>query len=322
MAKRGLLGLVAMVLLLVGLRPAESSAEQPWRGVEAGGSPRVLASRQWLHTEAATTFSMSGLPLGVAGEITIPAFTQSWANAFATCVEAAFGAPRFSSRALRSAWVASGLATSPLHAQPTGFCEENTPGGGALNGPVRDGAAKVLTEGLGVIEVSSLSSNPSMLARELTSGHTGNEMFDDAVPPRSYVNPGFERALLLLQTPLLGATTKFHVALLRALRLIPGVVALGHQRSASGQVGVDFTGEEDRNQASVILNPRTGQLEESRNVPAGSLFFSVGAQSFWNPYAPHDSDSSPLSLALNVLRSDPIGNQTLVNTAPQFGYPL
>lgn len=180
----------------------------------------------------------------------------------------------------------------------------------------------MLTEGLGVIDVSSLSGDPSTLARALTSGRTGNEMFDEAVQPSSYPNPGFERALLLLQTPLLGATAKFRLALLHALPLIPGVVTLGHQHSASGVTGVGFAAHGGPDQPSVILDPRTGRLEEARNIPAGALYFSVGAYAFWNPYAPHVSDSSPLSLSLNTLRSDPIGGQTVVNTVPRFGYPV
>jgi hypothetical protein len=149
---------------------------------------------------------MDGSPLGVVGEITIPALTQSWANTFATCAQVSFGAPHFSSASLRSAWLASGLSTNPPSGQPNGFCEENTPGGGALAEDPKDGAAKVLTEGLGVIDVSSLSTDSPTLARELTLGRTGNEMFDQALQRLSYPNPGFERALLLLQTPLLGAT--------------------------------------------------------------------------------------------------------------------
>jgi len=258
----------------------------------------------------------------VAGQITVPALSQSWANEGATCVQVSFGVPQFSSVSLRSAWIASGLSANPRSGQPNGFCDLNMPGGGALEGDPKDGAAKVLTQGLGVIDVSSLSSDPSTLARELISDHTENEILDEAVPQGSYPNPGFERALLLLQTPLLGATAKFRVALLHALSLIPGVVTFGRQHTASGLTGVGFAADKGRDQASVILNPRTGQPEEIRNVPAGSLYFSVGADSFWNPYAPHVSDNSPSSLSLNVLRSDPIGNQTVVNTVPPFGYPV
>jgi hypothetical protein len=265
---------------------------------------------------------LNGLPLGVAGEITVSALTQSWASTSATCVEASFNNPKFSSVALRSAWIASGLSTTPLVSQPTGFCDENTPGGGALASNPKDGRAKVLTQGLGVIDVASLPSQPATLARELMSGHTRNQMFNEAVAQHSYVNPGFERALLLLQTPLLGATSQFHVALLRALPLIGGVLALGYQRCASGQLGVGFAAGKGLHQASVILNPHTAQLEELRNVPAGSLFFSVGAGSFWSPSASHVSDSSPSSLSLNVLSSEPIGIQTVVNTVPRFAYPI
>jgi hypothetical protein len=265
---------------------------------------------------------LNGLPLGVAGEITVSALTQSWANTSATCVQASFSDPHFSSTSLRSAWIASGLSTTPLVSQPTGFCSENTPGGGALAGNPRDGRAKVLTQGLGVIDVASLPSQPTTLARELTSGHTRNQMFNEAVALHSCADPGFERALLLLRTPLLGATSQFHVALLRALPLMKGVIALGPQRGASGQLGVGFAAGKGPQKASVILNPHTGELEESRNVPAGSLFLSVGAGSFWNPSAPHVSDTSPSSLSLNVLSSEPIGAQTVVNTVPRFAYPI
>jgi hypothetical protein len=55
-----------------------------------------LTSRQWLRTRDATTFAVNGLPLGVAGEITVSALTQSWANTSATCVEVWFGDPHFS----------------------------------------------------------------------------------------------------------------------------------------------------------------------------------------------------------------------------------
>jgi hypothetical protein len=104
--------------------------------------------------------------------------------------------------------------------------------------------------------------------------------------------------------------------------LMRGVLALGHQRTASGRLGVGFAAGRGPHQASVILNPHTGQLEEARNVPAGSLFFSVGEGSFWNPSAPNISDAPLSSLRLNVLSSEPIGNQTVVNTVPPFGYPI
>jgi hypothetical protein len=91
--------------------------------------------------------------------------------------------------------------------------------------------------------------------------------------------------------------------------LMRGVLALGHQRTASGRLGVGFAAGRGPHQASVILNPHTGQLEEARNVPAGSLFFSVGEGSFWNPSAPNISDAPLSSLRLNVLSSEPIGNQ-------------
>jgi len=282
----------------------------------------ALASGQWLRTQAATTFTMNGLPLGVAGQITISGTSRSWANASATCAETAFGDPEFSSVALRSAWIASGLSTRPLTSQPAGFCEEDTPGGGALEGNPNDGSgrAKVLAEGLGVIDVSALPRQPRTLAKELTSGETRSRLLNQSVVQRDSTDPGFERALILLETPLLGASGRFH-DLLKALPMLKGVVVLGRVRTAAGLSGVGFAAGRDPHQASVILNPHTGHVEELRNVPAGTLFFSVGAESFWNPGAPHPADSSPLSLTMIVLHSDPRGNQTVVNTVPRFAYP-
>ena len=220
------LGLSA-VLLVFGLGPQTSSAAHPRLSNRSDVSPPALAPGQWLRIRAATTFTMNGRPLGVAGEITVSAFTQSWANTSATCVQASFGDPQFSSVALRSAWIDSSLSTNPHTSQPAGFCEENTPGGGALAGNPKDGRAKVLSQGLGMIDVSSLPLRPTTLARQLTSGERRNEMFNEAVAQRSFSDPGFERALLLLQTPLLSATSRFHVALLKAFPLLNGVVVLG-----------------------------------------------------------------------------------------------
>ena len=323
----GILGLIAVAcggpsaLDHQGLTADATTPDSPTVGTTLQGSPGRLARGQWLHTQASEAFSIDGLPLGVAGEISVPALSQSWANEDATCVEVSFGAPEFSSASLRSAWIANGLSTNPLMGLPKGFCEANTPGGGALAFDPKGGAANVLTQGLGVIDVASMSRDSSTLARQLTSGRTDNEMFDQAVQGRSYPNLGFERALLVLQTPLLGATADFRLALLHALPHIPGVVVLGRQRNSSGLTGIGFAAGKGRHEATVILNPRTGQLEETRYVPAGSLYFSVGAESFWNPYAPHVPGSSPSSLSLNVLRSDPIGDQTVVNSVPAFGYP-
>jgi hypothetical protein len=316
-----------IAVVLVGPTPearaSTGRAGSPAGGLSIQGSPRSLGPRQWIHTDDVMPFSIDGRPLGSGGTVTISALAQSWANADDTCLQVAFAAPAFPSAALRSAWVAAGLSTAPRAAQASGACAENIPGGGALAGQPKDGAARVLARGQGVINVTSLSTRPSTLARELVSGHTGNTMFDEAVAQGSYPNPGFERALLLLQLPTLGSTRAFQVALLHALPLIPGVVALGHQRSALGKPGIGFAATKAHDSASVVLNPRSGLLEEIRNVPAGGMFFTVGASAFWNPYAPHTSEStSPSSISLEVLHSDPVGTQTVVYTAPEFAFPL
>jgi hypothetical protein len=286
------------------------------------GSPRALASDQWLRTRAIVTFAIDGSAFGTGGQVTIPASTQSWANKGDTCAQAGFGAPQFSSSALRSAWLASGLSLTPRTAQTAGFCSENVPGGGALAYSPKDGAAMVLSQGLGVIDVSAMSTDSATLARELTTGHTGNLTFDEAIAQRS-PEPGFRRALLLLQLPTLGATKAFTFALLHALPLLPGVVALGYQRNSSGMQGVGFAAGKGQNKASVLLNSRTGQLMEVRHVPAGGLYFGVGEKSFWDPYAANPSSGTFLpGIRLNVIRDEPIGSQAVVSTVPRFPFPI
>jgi hypothetical protein len=200
-------------------------------------SPRSLTSHQFIRTQATMTIAVTDLTPNHNGEVIVPAVAQQWTNEGITCLQVAFGSPNFSSAAQRSAWVATGLSTTPLRSQPQGFCVENLPGGGALatsSGHLADLSAKVLTQGLGVVDVSKMSTDPSTLAQDLQSGHTGNRTFDEAVAQRSYPNPGFERAILLLQMPTIGETNAFRIALPHALPLIPGVASVGREHTAGG----------------------------------------------------------------------------------------
>jgi hypothetical protein len=288
------------------------------------GSPRSLISGQWVETHAAVSLSVAGLS-GAGGTVTISALTASWANQGATCLQVAFGTLGFSSAAIRSAWVASGLSTTPSGASPAGFCDENVPGGGALEeGPGNPAgqSAKVLAQGLGVLDVSSMSTRPATLARQLRSGHTASTMLNEAVTQQSHPNPGFERALLLLQLPTIGATGAFRAALLHALPLIPGVVSLGRVHNALGQAGVGFAAGNGAREPTVVVDPRSGQMIEVRNVPAGSLFFSVGTSAFWNPSAQAGPGGVDLeAISLEVIRADPIGGPRVVDSVPRLAYP-
>ena len=299
----------------------EGRPGSPAAGPVLRGSPRALSPDQWLRTRAIVTFVIDGSALGTSGHVTIPALTQSWANKRDTCAQVAFGSPQFSSKALRTAWLANGLSVVPRTAQPAGFCSVNVPGGGATNYSPKDGSAMVLLQGLGVIDVSSMSTDSSTLAKQLTSGRTGSRTFDEAVAQRSS-DPGFRRALLLLQLPTLGKTRAFNVALLHALPLIPGVVGLGHERSASGKEGVGFAAGNDQNKASVLLDPRTGRLEEVRSVPAVALDFTIGVESFWDQHTlTSTTATTSQGLKLNVIHEDPVGSQAVVSTVPEFAFP-
>jgi hypothetical protein len=279
--RRGILAALAVGLLVLSTSALGLVGPAPDAlALSGAGPPRSLGLRQWIHTDDATTFSIDERPLGVAGTVTISALTQSWASADDTCLQMAFAAPDFRSAALRSAWVAAGLSTAPLAARASGACAENTPGGGALAGQPKDGADQVLAQGQGVINVASLSTRPSTLARELVSGRTGNTTFDEAVAQGSYPNPGFERALLLLELPTLGSTRAIQVALFQAIPLIPGVVALGDQRTAFGKLGIGFAATKAHGGASVVLSPRSGLLEELRTSQPAECTSRLARQPF------------------------------------------
>lgn len=281
------------------------------------GSPRLLTADQYLLAKANVKIAVEGL----GGSVTIPALAQQWTSQGVTCLQVAFGAPEFTSAAQRSAWLGTGLSTSPLKEQPQGFCSENIPGGGALASPVGSPthSSTVLPLGLGLIDVGGLPTDPSTLARELEvgSGTIGLGVAEGSVP-----NPGFARALILLRSPKLGETTTLQSAILRAIPLLHGVVRLGKQRSAMGNVGVGFAAGRSPRSPAVVLDAQTGNLLEARNFEAGTLYRSVGMMSYWNPYAPTIQDTGIGSVTLTMVGFDPLGEQSVVNKLPPYGFPL
>jgi len=275
-------------------------------------------AHQYLLTQADVTIAVGGL----GSAVTIPALAQQWTSQGVTCLEVAFGAPEFASVSQRSAWVGSGLSVSPLKAQPQGFCSQNILGGGAFERPSGSPTHSpgVLPLGLGVVDVGALPTDPSTLARGLESGSGPMEL---GVAPGSVGDAAFERALILLRSPKLGETTAFQRALLRAIPLLHGVVRLGGQRTALGDEGVGFTTGRGPGRPVVVLDARTGKLLEAKNVAAGTLYFSVVALSFWNPYAKiNKSNLDPGAVSLTMVGFNPLGKQSVVDNRPPYGFPM
>jgi hypothetical protein len=337
--RRRVIGAVLLVLLSCGVLATVvgqggGGKSAPLRGRESRpgsslviplvpGSPKALSARQYLLTRASVEIAVGGL--GSSGSVMIPAITQQWTNNEDTCFQVAMGAPDFTSAALRSEWTESGLSVTPLKAQPQGFCVENVPGGGALGNsrpPTPSQAGMLLAQGIGLIDLAGLSTDPSTLARDLEQGRTGNRAVDHAVANGTVASPGFERALLLLRSPKVGESTAFRSALLHALPLIHGVVRLGHQPTPFDKSAVGFAEGKGPDRPTVILDDRTGQLIEARNVTAGTLFRSVGMISFWNPYAPSTGGDGTGLITLTLVGFKPVGNQIVVGSSPSFGFPI
>jgi len=287
------------------------------------GSPQHLLAHQFILTRAVVKIAVDGL--GSSGKVTVPALAQQWTNHEITCLQVAFGTPDFASAVLRSEWMEAGLSVVAIKAQPQGFCVENVPGGGALavrSTPSPSQLGMLLAQGMGVIDVGGLSTDPSTLARDLEDGRTGNGALDHAVARGKAANPGFERALLLLHSPKLGETPAFRSTVLHALPLIHGVVASGHPRIARGGGAVGFAAGTKPGSPTVVLNSRSGQLIGARNFAAGSLYYSVGMMSFWNPYALSTVGVGVQSISLTIVGFNPVGDQMVVGSVPAFGFPI
>lgn len=277
----------------------------------------TLGAKEWLHTDANVVFSVKS-PSTSGGALqavaTVSAATQSWANSESTCVQAAFGNLQFSSPAEQKAWVASGLAISPLVNQPVGQCSLNS---GALPDPAAGSSG--VGDGLGVIDVAGLPSDPSALANVLENGDSGNAVLDQSVNQSNSKNPGFERAVFLLVVPTVNRTSSFDSALLSAVATMPGVSSLGRTASQSGATGVGFASGNGQDDPTVVLDPTTGGLLEARNLSFGSLYWALGQSTFWNPGATGSGTIDPASLHVGILVFDPVGGSQIVDSTPPFG---
>ena len=221
---------VSVVVLQIGPGPVSRSvspAAAALHRIAAAADdqpPVTLSGDQFLESDYQASVLASQSQIGsttiTGAEATIGVTITQFADLLSTsCIHASFSVPTFASAAAQTAWTTAGLLLAPSPAT-TGSCE------------VDAGDPTQSRGGAGAINVSGLPDDPATLARDLERGTTGITRIDDPVGADTDV--AFERAVLLLVEPVVGATPQFWSALYGAMSMIPGVNLLGTETTHSG----------------------------------------------------------------------------------------
>ncbi|HEX3728743.1 MAG TPA: hypothetical protein VHV47_02995, partial [Opitutaceae bacterium] len=125
----------------------------------------------------------------------------------------------------------------------------------------------VISDGLLPIDVSALPASAEALAKTLEAGNTGVPSLDQEKIDGP--DPAFERAVLLLLAPMIGAQPRFSAVTYQAIALLPGVVSLGTVSTHSGKTGQGFAAGKGANAVAIVVS-RTGTLLEVRNFRSGA----------------------------------------------------
>jgi len=190
-------------------------------------------------------------------QATVGATVQQWTDKHGnSCISMTSGSAQFASPVNAAAWKAAGLLDSPS-GQPETLCE------------VVAGQSTYNSDPAVVINVSNLTTNPSVLAGELATGTTGIRAVDQR-------DSEITRAAMLLIGPANGATPQITAAIYGALSTMPGLKALGQLTTHSGATGLGFAGTSFEGETTLIVDPATGALLEARNVAAPLLFQGLG----------------------------------------------
>jgi hypothetical protein len=300
----------AAALLVVFLLPSVGqheplAAAAELRQIAANASTRTpaqLGRGQLLLTEVQVSLLGQVTQIGSsptpAAQATVNGTIKEWSDAYGdSCISSSSGPAQFASPANLAAWKAAGMLESPT-GQPAISCTN-------AGYPVPGGA--------GVIDVASLPTDSSTLARELRTGTTGIPLLDQVTPGQS-VNPGFERAAFLLIGPTTGATPAFSGALYNALALIPDIHILGNMASHSGQAGVGFSGSSNAGTSVIIVDPSTGALLEARNLQSPGAFLGLGPD-YVAPAPTPSILTEGGGSKMTIQWVDPIGSPTVVNAS-------
>ena len=288
--------------------PVAEAAQLRLIATNAARQPVIqLGSDQWLRMGEVSLVSLEATHQVPDGELdgkpvvtsrpipdaaaTVRVTSTEWYNSIGqACVSLRPGPITFtSSGANQAAWRKAGLRTR--FAAPLAVCPDRV-AANALNG---------FAQGIGAVDVSSLTSDPALLAAQLQSGGTGIPGLDQGAKTG---NQGFEEAVALLTGPITGKPASFGATFYKAIALIPGIQKLGTTAARTGQVGLGFAGDTFW-PGLIVIDPSTGKLLEVQNgsvralppvlnapLPTGDLYppsadptaqgFSVTAQVKWS----------------------------------------
>ncbi len=312
----GGVGAAVAALLLVVLIIPNIGPRQP---VAAAAELRQIASNaasqtapqlgvgQYLSTEERVSLFASVTQVGPTqtpdAQATIAATVNQWTDEYGdTCISATSTPAQFATPANQAAWKAAGVLDSP-NGQPDTSCVTNSPS--PFGSPTEDG---------GIIDVSHLPTDPSVLAHQLSTGTTGISGLDQLSLPKGE-NVGFDRAVYLLVSPAQGVTPAFTSALYGALALIPGIAILGDMTTHSGATGLGFTGDSTIGKSVIVVNPTNGVLLEARNIESPTVYTGLGASYLAPPPTPSIGTEGG-SYGLTVEWLDPVGSPTVVDSLP------
>jgi len=299
-------GAIAAAMLLVVLLVPSIGQHQPVAAAalkeiaaNAGNQsvPQVSDGQLLYTSEQVSMFAqvsqVGSTPTPVA-QATVGATVQQWTDKQGnSCISAASGTAQFASPVNAAAWKAAGLLDSPS-GQPSTSCE------------VVAGQSTNNSDPAIVINVSNLTTNPSVLAGELATGTTGIRAVD-------LRDSEITRAAMLLIGPTNGATPQITAAIYGALSTMPGLKALGQLTTHSGATGLGFAGTSFEGETTLIVDPATGALLEARNVVAPLLFWGLGRGYLAPPPTPSiGTEGGSYQITLQWL--DPEGPPALVGS--------
>lgn len=263
-------GAIAAAVLLIVLLVPTAGQHQPVAAAAAlqkiaanarNQSVPQLSDGQLLYTSEQVSMFAQVSQVGSTptpdAEATIGATVHQWTDKQGnSCISVTSGSAQFAAPVNAAAWKAAGLLDSP-HAQPETACE------------LVAGQSTYNSDPAVVINVSNLTTNPSVLAGELATGTTGIRAVDQR-------DSEITRAAMLLIGPTNGATPQITAAIYGALSTMPGLKALGQLTTHSGATGLGFAGASFEGETTLIVDPATGDLLEARNVAAPLLFQGLG----------------------------------------------
>jgi len=294
------------------LTPNAAAVQLQQIASNAAQQPAVsLGPNQWLQVDHQQSTYVQLFPVirsqshpnhqTTQAEATISSTVQQWSNASGTsCISLTSGTAEFATLTNKAAWLAAGFLSSPTpSAGPRNGCAPSTTIGAQGNGVGPAGA----------FDVARLPTDPQALARELMDGTTGVKQIDQLSGGGNVT--GFERATAILVGPTTGATPSFNAALIGALALMPGIQPRGQMTSHLQKSGLGFSADPHpvEGTSTIIVEPATGALLETRNVP-DTLSEESLVMGFESSFSAPDN----YGIRQTTQWLDPISTPTVVNT--------